>query len=63
MKELNFSNMCHIFVIPRGLRGHSLLIGYNKICIMQYVNHMTFLIFVKCKVGVQFVLYMCHSQC
>ena len=27
MRELNFSSMCHIFVIPRGLRGHSLLSG------------------------------------
>ena len=25
MREINFSSMCHIFVIPRGLRGHSLL--------------------------------------
>ena len=25
-EEINFSSMCHIFVIPRGLRGHSLLI-------------------------------------
>ena len=25
MREIKFSSMCHIFVIPRGLRGHSLL--------------------------------------
>ena len=25
MREINFSSMSHIFVIPRGLRGHSLL--------------------------------------
>ena len=25
MREINFSSMYHIFVIPRGLRGHSLL--------------------------------------
>ena len=26
MREINFSSMCHIFVISRGLPGHSLLI-------------------------------------
>ena len=25
MREINFSSMCHIFVISRGLPGHSLL--------------------------------------
>ena len=25
MREINFSSRCHIFVISRGLRGHSLL--------------------------------------
>ena len=31
MREINFSSMCHIFVIPRGLRGHSLVIGYIEV--------------------------------
>ena len=34
MTEINFSSMCHIFVISRGLRGHSLL---NE-CIVAHVQ-------------------------
>ena len=28
MGEINISSMCHIFMFSRGIRGHSLLIGY-----------------------------------
>ena len=36
MREINFSSMCHIFVIPRGLRGHSLLMF--AVFILQWIS-------------------------
>ena len=36
MREVNFSSMCHIFVIPRGLWGHSLLMC--AIFILQWIS-------------------------
>ena len=33
MREINFSSMCHIFVISRGLPGHSLLRWVSRLCV------------------------------
>ena len=72
MKELNFSNMCHIFVIPRGLRGHSLLRPiyspeflqsnscntFVHICI--YICLLLIFIFISIFIYTLFLLYYCY---
>ena len=40
MRETNFSSMCHIFVISRGLPGHSLLIITFISCMIKFSHLM-----------------------
>ena len=63
MREINFSSMCHIFVISRDLLGHSLLMRINfTIAYIQYSLSNLCVAKFSCCVNVYHICCICCCQ-